>query len=274
MPETLQFDESAPATPAPVAVQTMPAQMVPAGPPDPMTILARAIESGRSSQELAGLLDLVRCVRAEAAEKEFNAALNAAQKEMPVVVKDKTNKHTKTQYAALETVQVAVKPVLMKNGFSLIYDEEKCDTASSIRMRLDIRHSGGHVTSVSGEFPLDGTGVKGSQMMTGVQAKGSTISYAKRYLLLMAFNIAVAGEDKDGVKQEAEQSPVDEQQMMALEDAIGACGHVGKPVEPARLLKWLKEKAGIAHDWTKLTQINQAAYSTIMKFLEERANSK
>ena len=47
-------------------------------------------------------------------------------------------------------------------------------------------------------MPADGKGAQGRDVMTRTHATGSAVSYGRRYLLLMIFNIAVGGEDDDG----------------------------------------------------------------------------
>ena len=48
------------------------------------------------------------------------------------------------------------------------------------------------------DLALDGVGLKGNPNKTAVQASGSTISYGRRYLKLMVFDVVLTNEDNDG----------------------------------------------------------------------------
>ncbi|WP_208436591.1 ERF family protein, partial [Bartonella tribocorum] len=56
-----------------------------------------------------------------------------------------------------------------------------------------LKHISGNEISTQGKFPVDATGSKNN-----VQAVGSTISYARRYLLGMLLNVTSDEDDIDG----------------------------------------------------------------------------
>ena len=61
-----------------------------------------------------------------------------------------------------------------------------------------LSHERGYKRTFHIDMPADGKGAQGRDVMTRTHATGSAVSYGRRYLLLMIFNIAVGGEDDDG----------------------------------------------------------------------------
>lgn len=132
------------------------------------------------------------------AEAEFNAAMNSCQSEMPRVKKngkiefiDKNGAKRETPFAKLEDIDEVVRPIYQKHGFSVRY---KTGTASDGKpiVYCIISHRGGHAEKDELTLPLDTSGSKNN-----LQAMGSTISYAKRYMIENAFNIIREGADDD-----------------------------------------------------------------------------
>jgi hypothetical protein len=65
-----------------------------------------------------------------------------------------------------------------------------------------VAHSGGYEEPpIALDSPLDVAGSQGKTNKTGIQAVGSSVSYLRRYLLTMAFNIVLADDDDDGEAQ-------------------------------------------------------------------------
>jgi hypothetical protein len=62
----------------------------------------------------------------------------------------------------------------------------------------DLGHTGGHVRRYHVDMPADGKGAKGGEVMTRTHAMGSALTYAKRYLLLQIFALAIGEPDDDG----------------------------------------------------------------------------
>lgn len=119
---------------------------------------------------------------------ELYAALAAFQAELPHVGKDGTNPHFRSQYATLEDVSRVVLPRLAKHGLSFtaaptVVDED----AHLVMVRGVILHKSGG--SIVGVFPFTGS---------NPQQYGSSLTYARRYLLCSMTGVAPGGEDDDG----------------------------------------------------------------------------
>lgn len=163
-----------------------------------MSLIERAaFTPGFDLDKLETLMRLDAESKALAAKRAYSAAMAAAQAEMPRVIKGKKNDHTKSMYADLAAVDEAIKPVITKNGFSLSYYPVMSEREGFVRVGVIVAHAGGHEERHEADFPLDAAGSQGKSNKTGIQAFGSTVTYARRYLKLMVFDIAT-GDDKDG----------------------------------------------------------------------------
>ena len=145
------------------------------------------------------LLEMRERVQGEEARKAFNAAMAAAQPEMPAVVRDAKNTQTNSKYATLEAVSDAIQPVITKHGFGLSYGTADCPKEGHYRITCDVTHSSGGEKHYHADIPIDATGIKGVTNKTATHAFGSTMSYGRRYLKLMIFDVATKDDD-DGNK--------------------------------------------------------------------------
>lgn len=158
---------------------------------NPLDLIAVAIERGVDPDQLGKLMDLQERWQEHEAEKAFAAAMNACQREMPVVLRSKAADRYK--YAPLEEVKRAVVPVALKHGFSMSFGTTDSHLADHYRVVMELRHTGGHLRTYHLDLPADTAGKK-----QPVQAVGSTFSYGERYLTCKVFNVAIAVEDNDG----------------------------------------------------------------------------
>ena len=125
----------------------------------------------------------------EIARRSFNAAMAAAQHEMPQVIRRAENAQTKSVYAPLEAVGAAIDPVITAHGFSQSFGTADGAPAGSIRVTCLLAHSGGFEREYQADVPSDIAGIAGTKNKTPTHAFGSTISYGRRYLTMMIFNV-------------------------------------------------------------------------------------
>lgn len=168
--------------------------------------------------KLERLLAMKERVEARAAEQAFNAAMTAAQAEMQPIVRDAKNDDNKARYARLETVIGAINPIITRHGFSMSFGSEQSPIDKHYRVTCIVAHSAGHSRPYHADIPADMTGLKGSVNKTATHAFGSTMSYGRRYLTLLIFNIALTNEDDDG--NAAGGSTVTEEQVETLREKI------------------------------------------------------
>lgn len=148
--------------------------------------------------KLKQLMAMRREVEADAAEKTFNIAMRAAQADMGRVRADATNSQTRSRYATYAAMDRALRPIYVKYGFSLSFDEADSPKPEHIRVLCYVSHEAGHTRTYHKDMPADGKGAKGGDVMTKTHAAGSASSYGMRYLLKGIFNVAIGDDDDDG----------------------------------------------------------------------------
>jgi hypothetical protein len=131
--------------------------------------------------------------------REYNVAMAATQAAMAPVIRATPNKHLNTKYATYDDIDAIMRPIYSEHGFSVTFGTETPNAVGNIRIACVVHHVGGwDEKDLALEAPPDSSGSAGKANKTGVQAVGSTVSYLRRYLLCMAFNIVLANEDDDG----------------------------------------------------------------------------
>ena len=120
----------------------------------------------------------------------FNAAFAAMQAEMPIVPK-RGRGHNDIQYARIEDIYQVAMPVLAKHGLSLRHRIDAGERGQ-ITVTAVLAHVQGHSEEAQFVAGADGSGKKNS-----LQAKGSTITYGKRYTAEAVLGLTSHGEDDD-----------------------------------------------------------------------------
>jgi hypothetical protein len=167
-------------------------------------IIRAAQDDSIDIAKLQALLDMQRQVAQDRSKRTFNTAMASAQAEMLPVVRDALNVHTKSKYARLETIDAQMRPIYTAHGFSVRYGSQPCPREGWMRITITISHSGGHWEENYLDAPPDDTGTKGTVNKTAIMSVGSSVTYLRRYLLCMAFNIVLADDlapDTDGQRE-------------------------------------------------------------------------
>lgn len=173
----------------------------PANPTSLLNFVAQAVSDPNVDvAKLEALLRMQREIVADEAKTEFNIALHAAQAEMPRVKKNGTIKLITKEglnrgsipFATYEDVDTALRPIMEKYGFTINFNVDARDGGGGI-ITGTLEHTNKHFKTASMPLALDtGPG------RNNLQAMGSTLSYGKRYVLEMLFNIVREGVDDDG----------------------------------------------------------------------------
>lgn len=211
------------------AVQKLPA---PAEPKNMLAIIAAAAADPRVDvAKMKELLAIQREIEQAQEAREFNSALLAAQEEMPKIVKDRANEHTHSRYATLEKVSKEVDHIARKHGFSMSFGTDDSPLKDHYRIVCDLSHTAGCVRRYKIDLKSDDVGAKGTSNKTPVQGVGSTMSYGRRYLKVMMFDLIIVGEDSDGNKRggpkeiEGERVVlITREQMTKVIEAVKFCG--------------------------------------------------
>lgn len=202
-------------------VATMPREAV--EPSDMLSVIARAVADPAMDVDKAERLFALRKeILADAARKEFNVALREAKSAMRPVLKNKYNEQTKSSYANLEAVAAAIDPVIDAHGFVLTYGTGIADKPNHYRVTADLLHDGGHERPYYADIPEDTAGIKGTQNKTATHGFGSTMSYGRRYLKLMIFDLATTDDNDGNRRNEPDYVMIDAKQCAELRRLIAS----------------------------------------------------
>lgn len=139
------------------------------------------------------------------AKRLFMEALAQAQAELPQI--ERLGSGQSNPYGRLEDIDSILRPIMARHGFALSFDE-KTSANDSREHTATLTHRAGHSEVKSCTLPVDKGGNK-----NGVQAVGSTTSYAQRYLTGKHFNLVFKGADTDG----EDLTPITDEQMKDLQ---------------------------------------------------------
>lgn len=221
-----------------VATRQETGQVVQANAASLMEVISRAASDPNTDvDKLKRLLGMYERITARQAEAAYDDGMNAAQEEMRPIAADANNPQTHSKYASFAALDRALRPIYTKHGFSLSFDTDDGAPADHLRLVCRVAHREGHKERPHLDMPADGKGAKGGDVMTKTHATGAAITYGKRYLLGMIFNIAV-GEDRDGNRAPKEMGDAAKR---AIEE-INACNAA------VELAAWKKIKSsGVAN---------------------------
>ncbi|MDB5606676.1 MAG: phage related protein [Bradyrhizobium sp.] len=173
---------------------------------------------------------------AREAETAFNEAMRAAQEEMRPIAANADNPQTRSRYAKYDALDGAVRPIYSKHGFSLSFYQGEGAPEGHIRVQCKVSR-GGHTERPYLDMPADGKGAKGGDVMTKTHATGAGVTYGRRYLLGMIFNLVV-GEDNDGNDASAGPARINNDQATELVALIREVGGVRHQELETSLLKY------------------------------------
>lgn len=163
----------------------------------PLSILQTAVEKGASIETVERLVKLQREMMEYDAKLAFDNAMQKAQQQMRRIGVDANNPQTHSKYATYAKIDGAIRPIYTAEGFSLSFDTAEAPNPDIVRLVCYVSHSG-YTRTYKLDMPADGKGAKGGDVMTKTHATGAALTYGKRYLLNMIFNLAIGETDDDG----------------------------------------------------------------------------
>ena len=222
-----------------------------------MNSLTTQLESGTLQPEQLGMiLDAQERVLDRQAKQDFANAMADCQAEMPDILKTKDNNQTHSKYESLDALNKAISPVYTKHGFSISFGTDTAHEIDNpmIRVTAEVSHRGGWSKDYHYDLPYDSAGIAGTINKTKIHASGSTLTYGRRYLLKLIFNLTTVDElDDDG-----NASGVGEVEFMGKE--IERLKAIGKTIiEHVGLISTIKYGiememlADAAEEWFSLT---------------------
>ena len=167
-----------------------------------MNSLMGAMDNGNLQPEQLGMiLEMQEKILDRQAKQDFSIAMSECQSEMPNILKTAENKQTHSKYETLDALNKVVSPVYTSHGFSISFGTDTAHNIDDpmIRVTAEVSHRGGWSKEYHYELPYDMTGIAGTVNKTKIHASGSTLSYGRRYLLKLIFNLTTVDElDDDG----------------------------------------------------------------------------
>jgi len=161
-----------------------------------MEVIARAVrDPSVDIDKMERLFGLHERMVARDAETEYSAAKAAAQAEMPQILRTGKNETTRSSFAELDEIAAKVDPIMAKHGFSMSYGTAESHLDNHYRVTCRLRHKGGFYEDFVADIPSDTVGMKGNQNKTATHGFGSTMSYGRRYLKLLVWDIATTDDD-------------------------------------------------------------------------------
>jgi hypothetical protein len=204
--------------------------------------------------KFSALLDLKERMDAKDAETAFNEAMARLQERLPKINKDgkiEMGSKGSMKFATFEHILESIGPILRQEGFGVSFGSEEAE--SGVLVSCQLSHRQGHSRWSRMRLPADsGAG------RNGLQALGSSLSYARRYLLTGMLNLVITGQDNDG----STAFPITDDQEMKLNDLMDGF----EPGDIASFKKYMKV--------AKLSEIQRDQFTAAVSALQAKRRQK
>lgn len=157
------------------------------------------------------LLDVQLRWEARQAEIAFDVDMAKLEPLLPRISKTGSASAGKINYTYVkyEELDNSIRKLLREHNFRVSFDGEW--TGSQYIFTATLNHKNGHKVCTSFPIAIDNSGGK-----QPVQATGSTLSYGRRYGVMMLLNLVAVDEDNDGANDE----PISPEESVAIENEI------------------------------------------------------
>lgn len=187
-----------------------------------LSVIARAATDPTVDVEkMERLFALKERAEARQAEVAYSEAKATAQAAMPQIKRTGKNDTTRSTFAELDEIAAQIDPIAHKHGFSMSFGTADSPLEGHYRVTCRLRHKGGYFEDFQADVPSDTVGMKGNQNKTATHGFGSTMSYGRRYLKLLVWDIATT--DDDG-KAASSGERIDDTQLTTLHGLAEAGG--------------------------------------------------
>lgn len=195
-------------------------------------------------EKMERLIKMHQSAKADNARAEFDQAMSLAQQEM-MTIRAKSNSD-KGKYASYAALDKAIRPIYTSHGFSVSFDTDPGAPELTVRLVATVAHRSGHRERRQLDVPADGKGAKGGDVMTRTHAVASAVTYGKRYLSSMIWNLAVdKDDDGDGASSVAERAKVmaDSGIQFLNTSKLDKAGLEAYRAKQEKNIAWLKKNA-------------------------------
>ncbi|HMC55008.1 MAG TPA: ERF family protein [Gemmatimonadaceae bacterium] len=185
-------------------------------------LLHLAVENGTPVEALEKLVDLHERIAEREARMEFVRALASFKAKCPPIVHSRTanfatrgGQKVSYSYTELDELARIIDPVLTEHGFSYGWDERL--DKGMVTTTCTLYHVSGHSRQSSFTLPADNDSAASPQ-----QKIGMADTYASRRSLIAVLGLTTA--DKDPRPAEIDPTPINEDQVIALQDLLVEAG--------------------------------------------------
>jgi len=228
-----------------------------------LTIQQAASDTSVDMDKRDRLYAMYKDVKAEEGKVLYNKAMATAQAEMPGIEKKHINPQTRSNYAKIEDIIRAIKPVWTANGFSLSFYPADSHPDGFITVKCDVSHASGETRTFSYDSPIDDKGIGGKVNKTQTHGRASAMTYGERYLIGMVFALEVGfqGQDNDGNQPVAKITKEQAEELIkSIHDA---------DIDIARVRAWMKQTLKVE----EFEDINVAAYEGVQNKIKASAKA-
>ena len=212
------------------------------------------------ASKLEKLLDMQERIFDKNAEIAFNDEMAKVQAELKPIINEAHNGQTNSNYTKLDSIIKYGSPVWTKHGFALSFGTDNSNLENHIGITCIVSHAQGFSRQYRWDLPLDDVGIKGSKNKTAIHASGSTVSYGRRYLTCMIFNIATQDDDDGNAANSVKY--ITPEQAADLQSLIDSKDFDKQKV--AGILNGLSRKYGAS----SLSKVKDSDYETICRGIE------
>ena len=220
----------------------------------PKSLVDMARDTSIDAAKFSAIVQAHEQERQRSAEAAFVTAFLKMKPKLPIIDERGHIEYRdgrKGTYALNEDIQLVIEPILLAHGFMLTFETEH-PSPNAIRVMGLLTHRKGHTRRSAFEAPADTSGGK-----TAPRARGSVMSYGKRYVSLDLLNLVTKGEDDDANTRTAGKvlTAATVAQFPALVSA-SAQGYDALTAEWKALAEDLRDSVP-AEDWLTLKEIAQ-----------------
>ena len=200
-------------------------------------LIAMAINADLDIEKLERLMEMKEREENKTAYAAFVVAISQFQAECPTVKKtgsvtDKNGRQLYT-YPKFDSIMKTIQPYMEKNGLSVRFNSDISE--GQVKICCMVSHSGGHTDESFFSCPIEASMAGGANAS---QRTASANSFAKRYALMNALNVAGSDYDDDDAQiLGADPTYISTEQAAGLRDELAALDS-----DEAYFCQWLKVK--------------------------------
>jgi ERF superfamily protein len=159
--------------------------------------LEAAISQGSAMDVVTTILDHQKWMIQHSEEQAFNETLKRIQKRLKSIPKRGWNPETKSKFATSEDIDKEIQTLLDEENMTLSFRPAVAERVDEVLI-IGLLSLGAYTREYPLNMPADGKGAKGGGVMSRTHATGAAITYAKRYLKNMIFDLRFDETDDDG----------------------------------------------------------------------------